>query len=207
MSELIKLHKLNPEKRKINHIVDKLKKGGVIIYPTDTLYGLGCDITNNKAVERIARIKGVDPKKANFSFIIEDLSRINDYAKQFDNRVFKLLKKNLPGAFTFILKANNLVPKMLKNNKKTIGIRIPDSTIVNDIVNALGNPLMSTSIISINDDFESYPTDPFDIYEDYKHLVDIVVDGGYHFVKPSTVVDCTSSDIEIVRQGMGELLY
>ncbi len=207
MSELIKLHHQNPEKRKIKHILDILGKGGIIIYPTDTLYGLGCDITNSKAVEKIARIKGVDPKKANFSFIIEDLTHINDYAKPFDNKVFKVLKKNLPGAFTFILNANNSVPRMLKNNKKTVGIRIPDSIIVNEIVRNLGNPLMSTSILKIDEELDLYPSDPYEIYEEYKHLVDIVIDGGIVIGEPSTIVDCTGSDFEIIRQGKGELIY
>lgn len=204
MSEFLKLHPQNPEKRKVNHIVEILKKGGVIIYPTDTLYGLGCDITNHKAVEKIARIKGIDAKKANFSFIIEDLSHINDYAKPFDNRIFKVLKKNLPGAFTFILNANNSVPKLLKNNKKTVGIRIPDSIIVNEIVSKLGNPLMSTSISAIDTD---YPSDPYDIFEEYKHQVDIVIDGGAGGLVPSTIVNCTSGDIEVTREGKDELDY
>jgi len=207
MSELVKLHPDNPEKRKIKHIVDTLRNGGIIIYPTDTLYGLGCDITNHKAVDKIAKIKGIDPKKANFSFIIEDLSHINDYAKPFDNNIFKILKKNLPGAFTFILEANNSVPKLLKNNKKTIGIRYPESNIVNEIVKSLGNPLMSTSILKIDEEIDIYPTDPFDIYEQYKHLADIVIDGGTGGLEPSTIVDCTTGDIEIIRQGKGELIY
>jgi tRNA threonylcarbamoyl adenosine modification protein (Sua5/YciO/YrdC/YwlC family) len=199
------LHSQNPEKRKIKHIVEILKKGGVIIYPTDTLYGLGCDITNHKAVEKIARIKGVDPKKADFSFIIRDLSHINDYAKPFDNRIFKLLKKNLPGPFTFILKANNSVPKMLKNNKKTVGIRIPDCQIVQELVEELGLPILSTSIVKVGDDFNTYPSDPYDIYHDYKHLVDIVIDSEVDSLEVSTVVDCSGDEIEIIRQGKGEL--
>ena len=206
MSELLKIHRENPEKRKLNHIVEKIKQGGIIIYPTDTLYALGCDITNNKAIERIAKIKGIDPKKANFSFIIRDLSHINDYAKPFSNRVYKLMKKNLPGPFTFIIKANNSIPKMLKNNKKTIGIRIPDSNIAMEIVDLLHTPLMSSSIKNMEDGFITYPNDPYDIYEEYKHLVDIVIDGGIGGVEPSTVVDCTGDDIEVVRQGRGELI-
>ena len=205
MSELLKIHGENPEKRKLNHIVEKIKQGGIIIYPTDTLYALGCDITNNKAIERIAKIKGIDPKKANFSFIIKDLSHINDYAKPFSNRVYKLMKKNLPGPFTFIIKANNSIPKMLKNNKKTIGIRIPDSNIAMEIVDLLHTPLMSSSIKNIENGFITYPNDPYDIYEEYKYLVDIVIDGGIGGVEPSTVVDCTGDDIEVVRQGRGEL--
>ncbi len=207
MSELLKIHRENPEKRKLNHIVEKIKQGGIIIYPTDTLYALGCDITNNKAIERIAKIKGIDPKKANFSFIIKDLSHINDYAKPFSNRVYKLMKKNLPGPFTFIIKANNSIPKMLKNNKKTIGIRIPDSNIAMEIVDLLHTPLMSSSIKNIENGFITYPNDPYDIYEEYKYLVDIVIDGGIGGVEPSTVVDCTGDDIEVVRQGRGELIF
>ena len=206
MSELLKLHPENPEKRKIKHIVDTLKNGGIIIYPTDTLYGLGCDISNAKAVEKIAKIKGINPKKANFSFIIPSLSHINQYAKPFGNHIFKMMKKNLPGPFTFILNANNSVPKMLKNNKKTIGVRVPDHTIVQAIVSELGMPLMSTSIVNIDDDIVPYPTDPEEIYEKYKYLVDIVVDGGFGGLEPSTVVDCTAGDIEIIRQGKGELV-
>jgi len=205
MSELLKIHHENPERRKLNHIVDKLKQGEIIIYPTDTLYALGCDITNNKAIERIARIKGIDPKKAKFSIIINDLSHINDYAKPFSNKVYKLMKKNLPGPFTFILKANNSIPKMLKNNKKTIGIRIPDSIIAMEIVEMLHVPLMSTSIKNIEDDFIIYPNDPYEIYEEYKHLVDIVIDGGIGGTEPSTVVDCTGSYIDVIRQSRGEL--
>lgn len=206
MSELLKLHPVNPEKRKINHIVEVLKQGGVIIYPTDTLYGLGCDISNAKAVEKIAKIKGVNPKKANFSFIIPSLAYINDYAKPFGNHIYKVMKKNLPGPFTFILNANNSLPKMMKNNKKTVGIRIPDHTIVQEIVRALGNPLMSTSIVNIDDDIVPYPTDPEEIYERYKHIVDIVIDGGPGGLEPSTVVDCTGGELEIVRQGKGQLV-
>jgi len=206
MSELVKIHTDNPEKRKIKHIVETLKRGGIIIYPTDTLYGLGCDITNHKAVDKIAKIKGINPKKSNFSFIIEDLTRVNDYAKPFNNNIFKILKRNLPGAFTFILNANNSVPKLLKNNKKTIGLRIPDSIIANEIVASLGNPLMSTSILKIDEEWDIYPTDPFEIFEEYKHLVDIVIDGGIGGIEHSTIVDCTTGDIEILRQGKGELL-
>ena len=207
MSELIKLHPDNPQARKIEHIVNILKKGGVIIYPTDTLYGFGCDITNKKAVEKIARLKGIKPQKANFSFIIEDLSHINDYTKPFSNKVFKLLKKNLPGPFTFILEINNSIPKLFKNNKKTVGIRVPDSPIVHDLIRSLGNPIMSSSLKNIDEDFEIYPTDPFDIYEEYKHDVDIVIDGGFIAGEPSTIVDCTNDDFDIIRQGKGDLVY
>ena len=207
MSELLKIHPKNPEKRKVNHVLDVLKKGGVIIYPTDTLYGLGCDIRNPKAIERIARIKGIDPKKANFSFIIRDLSHINDYAKPFSNYIYKLLKKNLPGPFTFILKANNSIPKLLKNKKKTIGIRIPDSILANTLVEEFGSPLISSSIIAVEEEFIDYPSDPENIYESYKHLVDIVIDSGPGEIVPSTIVDCTGESIEILRQGMGDLRY
>ncbi|HHH52213.1 MAG TPA: threonylcarbamoyl-AMP synthase [Bacteroidetes bacterium] len=207
MSELMKLHPANPEKRKISHIIDVLKKGGVIIYPTDTLYGLGCDITNQKAIERISRIKGIDPKKANFSFIIKDLSRINDYAKPFSNNIYKLLRKNLPGPFTFILNANNSIPKLLKNKKKTIGIRIPDSIVANTLLEEFGSPLISSSIVAIDDEFTEYPNDPEAIFDSYKHVVDIVIDSGPGDILPSTIVDCTGDSIEILRQGKGELRY
>ncbi len=206
MSILLKVNSDNPNKRHIKQIVDVLNNGGIIIYPTDTLYGLGCDITNSKAVEKIARLKGVKPSKANFSFIIDGISSINNYAKPFGNNIFKLIKKNLPGPFTFILNANNSVPKMMKNNKKTVGIRIPSTAIVTDIIEELGNPLMSTSIVNLDDDIIPYPSDPYEIYEDYKHLVDLVVDGGSIFATPSTVVDCTSDSPTIIRQGKGVLV-
>ena len=205
--ELLKLHPLNPEKRLLGHIVEVLENDGVIIYPTDTLYGFGCDITNQKAVERIARIKNIDPRKANFAFLIEDLTHINDYAKPFSNYFFKLMKRNLPGPFTFILNANNSVPKMLKNNKKTIGIRVPDSVIAREIVKALGKPLITSSIPHEETENYIYPSVPEEIFEEFKYKVDIVIDGGIGGVYHSTIVDCTGDEAIITRQGLGELIY
>ncbi len=202
---LIKLYNDNPDPRQIEKIVKILKDGGVIIYPTDTVYGLGCDITNNKAVERIAKIKGVNPKKSNFSFICHNLSHLSEYTSHIDNSVFKALKRNLPGPFTFILNANNKVPKLFKNNKKTVGIRIPDNNIIRKIVEELGNPILTTSIYD-NDDIVEYTTDPELIYENYKNLVDVVIDGGYGDNIPSTVINCTSGDCEIIREGKGRLV-
>ena len=205
--ELLKLHQLNPEKRLLSHIVEVLENDGVIIYPTDTLYGFGCDITNQKAVERIARIKNLDPRKANFAFLIEDLTHINDYAKPFSNYFFKLMKRNLPGPFTFILNANNSVPKMLKNNKKTIGIRVPDSVIAREIVTSLGKPLITSSIPHEETENYIYPSDPEEIFEEFRYKVDMVIDGGIGGVYHSTIVDCTGDEAIITRQGLGELIY
>jgi tRNA threonylcarbamoyl adenosine modification protein (Sua5/YciO/YrdC/YwlC family) len=205
--ELIKLHPVNPEKRLLSHIIEVLDNDGVIIYPTDTLYGFGCDITSHKAVERIARIKNIDPRKANFSFLIEDLAHVNDFAKPFSNIYFKLMKRNLPGPFTFILNANNSVPKMLKNNKKTVGIRVPDSIIAKEIVNALGKPLMTSSIPHEETDNYIYPSDPEEIFEEFKYKVDLVIDGGIGGIYHSTIVDCTGDEPVITRQGIGELIW
>jgi len=202
---LIKLYNDNPDARQINKIVDVLKKGGVIIYPTDTVYGIGCDITNPKAVERVAQIKGLNIKKAHFSFICHDLSHLSAYTLAIDTPVFKVLKRNLPGPFTFILKANGQVPKLFKNNKKTVGIRIPDNNIIREIVKELGNPILTTSVYD-NDEIVEYTTDPELIYDNYSNKVDVVIDGGYGDNIPSTVVDCSDGEIEVVREGKGELL-
>lgn len=201
---LIKIYPENPNPRAIEQIVEVLKKGGLIIYPTDTVYGLGCDITNHKAIEKICRIRGIKPEKANFSFICSDLSHISDYIKPIDTATFRLLKKALPGPFTFILNANNNVPKLLSANKKTVGIRVPDNEIAREIVRQLGNPILSTSIRD-DDDVIEYSTDPELIHEKYEHTVDIVIDGGYGDNEASTVVDCTSGEFEILREGKGDL--
>lgn len=200
---LVKLFNENPNGREILKIVDVLRKGGLIIYPTDTVYGLGCDITNAKAVEKVARIKGVKVEKNNFSFICSDLSHISDFTKPISSSVFKLMKKNLPGAFTFILEANNNLPKYFKG-KKTVGIRVPDNNIIREIVRELGNPILSTSIHD-DDEILEYTTDPELIYEKYQEIADVVVDGGYGELIPSTVVDCTNDEITIVRDGKGRL--
>ncbi|BDS12456.1 L-threonylcarbamoyladenylate synthase [Aureispira anguillae] len=203
----LEIHPENPESRKIKQAVQIIKDGGLVIYPTDTLYGLGCDITNNKAVERVCRIKGIKPQKANFSFICSDLSNIAFYTKPFSNSIYKSMRKNLPGPFTFILKASNQVPKMLKNNRKNVGIRVPNSPIVSQLLEGLENPIISTSIKNIDDDITPYPTDPYTIYEEYKHLVDLVIDGGFGGNVPSTVIDCTNNQPEIIRLGLGDLQY
>ncbi|MEM7102698.1 MAG: L-threonylcarbamoyladenylate synthase [Bacteroidota bacterium] len=200
---LLKINPDNPEMRKINQVVDCLSRGGIIIYPTDTVYGLGCDIHNQKAVERVCRLKGVNPRKVNLSFICNDMSQLSDYAVQFDNRVFKTMKRSLPGPYTFILNANNNVPKLFKNNKKTVGIRIPDNNIAQTIVQELGRPVLSTSL-KVEDDISEYLTDPIDMHDQFKKLVDIVIDGGISGQIPSTIVDFTSDEPAIIREGAGE---
>lgn len=201
---LIKIYPENPNPKAIEQIVEALKKGGLIIYPTDTVYGLGCDITNQKAIEKICRIRGIKPEKANFSFICSDLRHISDYIKPIDTATFRVLKKALPGPFTFILNANNNVPKLLSSNKKTVGIRVPDNEIAQEIVRQLGNPILSTSIRD-DDEVIEYSTDPELIHEKYEDLVDIVIDGGYGGNEASTVVDCTAGEFEIIREGKGDL--
>ncbi|MFA5815072.1 MAG: L-threonylcarbamoyladenylate synthase [Bacteroidales bacterium] len=199
-----KIYPENPNPKEIDRVVEILKDGGVIIYPTDTVYGLGCDITKGKAIERVAQIKGLRPDKTNFSFIVYDLSHLADFTKPIDNQIYKLMRRNLPGPFTFILKASNNVPKILKSNKKTVGIRIPDNPIILEIIRVLGNPILTTSVHS-GDVILDYTTDPELIHEDMGHLVDVVIDGGFGNNVPSTIVDCTGPDIKIVRQGLGTL--
>jgi len=200
----IKIYPENPNPREIERVVGILQNGGVIIYPTDTVYGIGCDISNAKAVERIIKIKGIKPKEAHFSFICYDLSHIADYAKV-DNPTFKLMKKNLPGPFTFILPGLNRVPDHFISKRKTVGIRIPNNSIPLEIVNQLGKPILTTSLKD-DDELVEYTTDPEQIYENYQHLVDVVIDGGYGNNVPSTVVDCTGYEPEIIREGLGELV-
>jgi tRNA threonylcarbamoyl adenosine modification protein (Sua5/YciO/YrdC/YwlC family) len=204
LAELLKIHRVNPEERKISRVVDTLKGGGIIIYPTDTIYGIGCDLKNRKAIERLCSIMNIKPQKLDLSFICNDLSHISEYVKRIDTPVFKVLKKYLPGPFTFILESNSNVPKILDVNKKTVGIRIPDHHIPRMIVAKLGNPLI-TSSIKDDDKIKEYTTDPEEIYEDFKHLVDLVIDGGAGGNIPSTVVDCTSVEMKIIRQGLGEI--
>lgn len=199
---LIKIYPENPNPKEISLVVDVLKNGGLIIYPTDTVYGLGCDITNAKAVEKVARFKNVKVEKSNFSFICIDLSQLADFSKPISNQVFKLLKKYLPGPFTFILNANSNVPKYFKGKKRTVGVRIPDSPIILEIVRVLGNPIMSTSIHD-EDDILEYSTDPELIHEKFKDIADLVIDGGYGQNIPSTIVDCTDEVPVVVRQGKG----
>ncbi len=201
---LLRIYEENPNEKAIEQAVAVLKKGGLIIYPTDTVYGLGCDISNQKAIEKICRLKGIKPEKANFSFVCHDLSHISEYVKPIDTAVFRLLKRALPGPFTFIFNANSHVPKLLASNKKTVGIRVPDNNIARAIVKALGNPILSTSIRD-EDDIIEYSTDPELIHEKYENLVDLVIDGGYGNNVASTVVSCLDDDFEIIRQGKGDL--
>lgn len=201
---LLRIYEENPNEKMIEQVVSVLKKGGIIIYPTDTVYGLGCDITNPKAIERIAKLKGIKPEKANFSFICYDLSHISDYIKPIDNATFRILKKALPGPFTFIFNASHKVPKLLSSKKKTVGIRVPNNNIARCIVKELGNPILSTSIRD-NDDIIEYSTDPELIHERYEDSVDVVIDGGYGDNVASTVIDCTNGEFEVLREGKGIL--
>ncbi len=201
---LLRINSSNPSERKIEMVKECLEKGGIIIYPTDTIYGIGCDINNQKAVEKVCQLKGIDPKKAHLSFVCHDLSHLSDYTLQFDKNVYKIMRKHLPGPFTFILPASNNVPKLFKSKKKTVGIRVPDHSIPSAIVKALGRPILSTSLKD-SEKMEAYRYDPELIYEDYHKQVDIVIDSGFSLNEPSTVVDCTGDEIEIIRQGLGEL--
>jgi len=201
-AELIRIYPENPDERRMRQVVDCLRDGGLVIYPTDTVYGLGCDIFNARAVEKIARIKGIKPEKNDFSFICYDLSHIADYARV-GNSAFKLMKKVLPGPYTFILDANNQVPKLLNTNKKTVGIRVPDNLIPRLIVKELGNPIVTTSIKD-DDEVIEYSTDPELIFEKFKHQVDIVVDGGYGGNIGSTIVRAVNDQFEIIREGLGD---
>ena len=200
---LVKLYEKNPNQKEIDRVVGILKDGGIIIYPTDTVYAMGCDALNVRAIEKICKIKNINPQKTKLSIICSDLSTISEYAKV-DNIVFKLMKKNLPGAFTFILNATNNLPKIYKNRKE-VGIRIPDNNIIQTLVQELGNPILTTSVRD-KDDILEYSTDPELIEEEYRDRVDIVIGGGYGGLVPSTVVDCTGDGIEIIRQGKGELI-
>jgi len=202
MSELIKLYNKNPSPKEIEKAVSVLKNGGLVIYPTDTVYGLGCDMSNNKALDKIAKIKGIKIEKANLSFIFYDLSNLSQYIKQIDTPTYKILKRALPGAYTFILNSNNKLPKAFKK-KKTVGIRIPDNNIIREIVHVLGNPIISTSIYD-EDDLIEYTTDPELIFEKWKDKVDMVIDGGYGDNIPSTVIDLTSNELNVIRKGKGK---
>jgi tRNA threonylcarbamoyl adenosine modification protein (Sua5/YciO/YrdC/YwlC family) len=202
-AELLSIHPINPEPRKINRVVEVLQKGGVIVYPTDTIYGIGCDLINKRAVERLCDIEGVKPQKMNLSFICNDLSHISEYVRNLQTPEFKTLKRLLPGPFTFIFESNSNVPKILGVNKKTVGIRIPNHRIPLEIVKLLGNPLI-TSSIKDDDAIKEYTTDPEEIYEDFKHKVDLVINGGIGGNVPSTIVDFTEGEPIVIRQGLGE---
>ncbi|QIE58933.1 threonylcarbamoyl-AMP synthase [Rasiella rasia] len=203
MAQFIKIYEENPNPKDIKEVVKVLRAGGLVIYPSDTVYALGCDITNNRALERVAQLKGVKLEKANFSFICEDLSNLSDYVKQIDSTTFKLLKRALPGPYTFILPGNNNLPTVFKK-KKEVGIRVPDNSILQAIVRELGNPIISTSIKD-EDEVIEYTTDPELIYEKWQKLVDVVVDGGYGGNVASTVIDLTSGEPVLVREGKGSL--
>jgi len=203
MSRLIKMYNENPSPRALAQVVEVLRKGGLIIYPTDTVYGLGCDITNSKALEKIARIKKVKLDKANFSFICNDLSNLSSYVRQIETPVYKLLKRALPGPYTFVLKGNNKLPRDFKK-KKTVGIRVPDNNIIRSIVKELGNPIVSTSIYD-EDELIEYTTDPELIFEKWKDRVDLVIDGGYGDNVPSTIIDVSGDEVEVIREGKGSL--
>lgn len=201
---LIRIYNENPNPKAIQQAVDILKRGGVIIYPTDTVYGIGCDITNQKAIEKVCQIRGLNPTKANLSFICYDLTDISQYTKPFDTPVFRVLKKALPGPFTFIFNASGQVPKLLSSKKKTVGIRVPDNNIVREIVRELGNPIVTASIHD-EDEIIEYSTDPELIFEKYQDKVDLVIDGGYGDHTASTVIDVTNGDFEVIREGKGDL--
>ena len=200
---LLEIHPDNPSPRHIQQVVSVLRSGGVIIFPTDTIYAIGCDASNQKAFEKLCRIRGVKPQKANFSFLLNDLAHISEYTRPFDREVFKLLKATLPGPFTYILPASNMVPTLFRNNKKTIGIRIPDNHIVRLMVQELGQPVVSASLRDDMDTIAEYLTDPADIHERFENLVDLVIDGGYGKNVASTVIDCSGDEPAVIREGLG----
>ena len=203
MAQFIKIYEDKPNEAAIKKVIEVLRDGGLIIYPTDTVYGLGCDITNSRALERIAKIKGIKLEKANFSFVCSDLSNISDYVKQIDTSTFKILKRALPGPYTFILPGNNDLPREFRK-KKTVGIRVPDNAIAIEIVKMLGNPIVSTSIHD-EDDVIEYTTDPELIFEKWQNLVDLVIDGGYGDNIGSTIIDLSGHEPEVIREGKGSL--
>lgn len=206
MALLIKIYPDNPNVKQLKTVVECLKDGGIIVYPTDTIYGMGCDIFQSKTVERISLLRGIKPGKSTFSFICSDLSQLSAYTKPIENPIFKVMKANLPGPFTFILNANNNVPRHIQSKRKTVGIRIPDNKITLELVRMLGNPIMSTSVHD-DDEIIEYTTDPELIYEKFSNTVDIVIDAGFGGNIPSTVVDCTEGDITIIREGKGEIVF
>ncbi len=198
----LNIHPENPEERKIDQVVQILRNGGVIIYPTDTVYGIGCDIRQQEAIEKVCKIRGLKPEKAALSMMCKDISQVAEYTAQIDTPYFKILKSHLPGPFTFILNSNHQVPKLFKNKKRTIGIRIPDSKIIVALIEALGAPILTTSLKS-DDQILEYFTDPSEIYEDFEHIVDLFIDGGPGGNQPSTIIDLTQSEPVLIRQGAG----
>ncbi len=202
---LIRLNYDQPQEKSVQQIVDCLKNDGIIIYPTDTVYSLGCNMMSQKAVEKLCKLKNIKPEKANFSFVCSDLSHLANYAKPISNAVFRVMKKALPGPYTFILEANQNVPKLLKQNKKTLGIRVPNNTICKALIEALGNPIISTSLHNPNDEILDYFSDPEQIYQQYENKVDMVVDGGFGSIYASTVIDCSEGEFVVIREGLGSL--
>jgi tRNA threonylcarbamoyl adenosine modification protein (Sua5/YciO/YrdC/YwlC family) len=200
--------RINPDKidfNQLDKIVEILKNGGIIIYPTDSVYALGCDMMNQKAVERLCKLKNIKPEKSTFSFICSDLSLLSQFAKPISNSIFRIIKKALPGPYTFILEASLQVPKLLKQSRKTVGIRVPNNAICKEMVNALGNPIISTSLNNLDDELLDYFTDPENIYQQYKDKVDAVIDGGHGNIYPTTVVNISNDEIEVIREGLGDL--
>jgi len=200
--------RLNPDKidyNQLNKAVEVLKNGGIIVYPTDSVYALGCDLMNLKAVEKICKLKNIKPEKSTFSFICPDLSSLSNYTKPISNNLFRVMKKALPGPYTFILEASGNVPKLLKQSRKTVGIRVPNNNICKELTNALGNPILSTSLHNSEDDLMNYFTEPLLIYERYGDVVDLVIDGGYGNIYTTTVVDCSNGGLEIIREGIGDV--
>lgn len=200
---LLKIDRENPEPEKIQQVTDCLNNDGIIIYPTDTVYGIGCHIHKPRAIERICRLKGIRVEKANFSFIFSDLSHLSEFTKPVNNSIYKIMRKALPGPFTFILHASSEIPKIFRSRKRTIGIRVPDNNICREIVETLGRPLMNSSLHDEEDEIAKYLNDPEIIYEKYHKLVDMVIDGGFGNLEASTVVDCSAGSVNVVRQGLG----
>jgi tRNA threonylcarbamoyl adenosine modification protein (Sua5/YciO/YrdC/YwlC family) len=203
-AELVKIHPLNPESRKINRVIDAMKKGGIVIYPTDSVYGIGCDLLNRRSIERLCHILEIKPQKLDLSFICSSISQISEYVKHLDTPTFKMLKKCLPGPYTFILEASSKVPKVLDINKRTVGVRMPAHLIPMAIVEQLGNPII-TSSIKHEDEVREYTTDPEEIYAEFKNEVEIVIDAGAGGNVPSSVIDCTGGEFKIVREGLGDV--
>ncbi len=202
---LLRINYTKPQPKDIEDIVSCLKNDGIIIYPTDTVYSMGCDMTRPKAIERLCKLKNIKPEKANFSFVCSDLSHLSNFAKPISNSLFRVMKKALPGPYTFILEANQNVPKLLKQNKKTVGIRVPNNAICKAIVEALGNPIITTSLHNPNDEILDYFSDPDQIFQNYDKQVDLIIDGGFGNIYGSTVIDCSGDETIILREGLGSL--
>ncbi len=201
----IRLNQDKIDQKGLNEAVKVLKNGGVVVYPTDSVYAFGCDMMNPKAIEKLCRIKNIKSEKSTFSFICADLSSLSDYCKPISNPVFRVMKRALPGPYTFILEASSNVPKLLKQSRKTVGIRVPDNAICKELVTLLGNPILSTSLHNNEDELINYFSEPELIYEKYKDIVDLVIDGGYGSIYPTTVIDCSKDEIEIIREGAGDI--